>query len=64
MLRRWLDLVRITFNHEDADLYLLVSRWDRLLIFGGCNLGALACFVIVFALWPVMIAKPKKFAIL
>jgi len=35
-----------------------------MLIFAGCNLGALACFVIVFVLWPVMMAKPKKFAIL
>jgi hypothetical protein len=41
-----------------------VSRWDRLLIFGGCNLGALACFVLCFALLPVMVAKPRKFAIL
>jgi len=42
----------------------VVSRWDRLLIFGGCNLGALACFVICFALWPIMMAKPRKFALL
>lgn len=41
-----------------------VSRWDRLLIFGGCNLAALACFVICFALFPVLSLKPRKFAIL
>jgi hypothetical protein len=42
----------------------LVSRWDRLLIFGACNLGALVCFVICFAMWPYLIAKPRKFVIL
>lgn len=42
----------------------IVSRWDRLLIFGGCNLAALACFVICFALFPVLSLKPRKFAIL
>jgi hypothetical protein len=52
-------------DYEDTDVdVLIVSRWDRLLIFGGCNLGALACFVLVFALWPLMMAKPRKFAIL
>jgi hypothetical protein len=34
------------------------------LIFAGCNLGALACFVIVFAMWPFMMLKPSKFATL
>ena len=43
---------------------LTVSRWDRLLVFGGCNLAALACFVICFALFPVLSLKPRKFAIL
>lgn len=42
----------------------LVSRWDKLLIFGGCNLAALACFVICFALFPVLTLRPRKFAIL
>lgn len=62
---RWLNLVP---NYPELSrrltLWCIVSRWDRLLIFGGCNIGALACFVIVFALWPIMMAKPKKFAIL
>ncbi|KAI8629115.1 SFT2-domain-containing protein [Xylariaceae sp. FL1651] len=48
---------------HDLDLYL-VSRWDRLLIFGACNLGALACFVLCFALWPILMTKPRKFVIL
>lgn len=41
-----------------------VSRWDRMLIFTGCNVAALACFVLCFALWPVLWMKPRKFAIL
>jgi hypothetical protein len=42
-----------------------VSRWDRLLIFGACNLGALACFVICFALFPVIsLGRPRKLVVL
>jgi hypothetical protein len=41
-----------------------VSRWDRMLIFGGCNLAALACFVVCFALFPILFATPRKFAVL
>lgn len=44
--------------------YLAVSRWDRLMIFGACNLAALACFVICFALFPVLSLRPTKFVIL
>lgn len=43
----------------------IVSQWDRLLIFGACNLGALACFVICFFLFPVIsVAKPRKLVVL
>jgi hypothetical protein len=42
-----------------------VSRWDRLLIFGACNLAALACFVICFFLFPVIgLAQPRKLVVL
>lgn len=41
-----------------------VSRWDRLLVFGACNLGALVCFVICFTLFPVLSLKPRKLVIL
>jgi len=51
-------------RREEEDAWFALSRWDRLLIFGACNLGALVCFVLVFVLWPIMMAKPKKFAIL
>ncbi|PBP26883.1 hypothetical protein BUE80_DR002231 [Diplocarpon rosae] len=51
-------------RREEEEAWFALSRWDRLLIFAGCNLGALACFVLVFALWPIMMAKPRKFALL
>lgn len=41
-----------------------VSRWDRLMVFGACNLAALACFVICFTLFPVLSLRPRKFVIL
>lgn len=42
----------------------IVSRWDRMLVFGGLNLGALALFVVCFTLLPILSLKPRKFAIL
>ena len=47
-----------------ANQEVVVSRWDRLLIFGACNLAALACFVICFTLFPVLSLRPRKFVIL
>lgn len=49
-----------------ANRALTVSRWDRLLVFGGLNLAALAMFATCFALMPtgVFVLKPRKFAIL
>jgi len=51
-------------RREEEEGWFTLSRWDRLLVFGGCNLGALACFVICFALFPVLSLRPRKFAIL
>jgi len=51
-------------RREEEDAWFVLSRWDRILIFSGCNIGALACFVICFVLWPVMMTRPRKFAIL
>ncbi|KAI0391605.1 Got1/Sft2-like family-domain-containing protein [Xylariaceae sp. FL0594] len=51
-------------RRDEEEGWFVLSRWDRLLIFGACNLGALACFVLCFALWPVLMAKPRKFVIL
>ena len=45
---------------------LLVSRWDRLLIFGGLNITAALLFAICFILIPtgVFAINPRKFAVL
>ncbi|KAJ5859669.1 hypothetical protein N7534_004946 [Penicillium rubens] len=42
----------------------IVSRWDRMLIFAACNLGAAVCFMLCFFLFPVLTLKPRKFAVL
>lgn len=47
-----------------ANACLAVSRWDRLLIFGGLNLAAVALSVVCFTLFPILSLKPTKFAIL
>ncbi|OJI97580.1 hypothetical protein ASPVEDRAFT_120083 [Aspergillus versicolor CBS 583.65] len=51
-------------RREEEDAFLALSRWDRMLIFFACNLGAAVCFVICFFLFPVLSIKPRKFAIL
>ncbi|KAI0009078.1 SFT2-domain-containing protein [Xylariaceae sp. FL0662B] len=51
-------------RREEEEGWFTLSRWDRLLIFGACILGALACFVLCFALWPFFMTKPTKFVIL
>ena len=55
------DLVQI---FTDTSFLALVSRWDRLLVFGACNAASLACFVLCFALFPILWPVPRKFAIL
>ncbi|RPA99301.1 SFT2-domain-containing protein [Choiromyces venosus 120613-1] len=52
-----------TRQEEDAG-WLALSRWDRLLVFAACNLGAAACFVVCFFLFPLLATKPRKFAVL
>ncbi|KAM3073151.1 Protein transport protein sft2 [Clarireedia jacksonii] len=51
-------------RREEEEGWFALSRWDRLLLFAGFNLGALACFVICFVLFPYLIVLPTKFAIL
>ncbi|KAG4025126.1 hypothetical protein MFRU_066g00290 [Monilinia fructicola] len=51
-------------RREEEEGWFALSRWDRLLLFAGFNIGALACFVICFALFPYLIVLPTKFAIL
>ncbi|KAL8629411.1 hypothetical protein Q9189_004861 [Teloschistes chrysophthalmus] len=51
-------------RREEEEGWFALSRWDRLLVFGACNAGAVVCFVICFALFPVLSLRPRKFAIL
>ncbi|TAQ87937.1 hypothetical protein B7494_g3742 [Chlorociboria aeruginascens] len=51
-------------RRDEEEAWFALSRWDRLLIFSGCNIGALACFVICFVFFPFMMLHPRKFAIL
>ncbi|KAK9460336.1 Got1/Sft2-like family-domain-containing protein [Lipomyces oligophaga] len=41
-----------------------LSRWDRIVCFGVCLASAVVFFTLCFALFPVLILKPKKFAVL
>ncbi|KAJ9204078.1 hypothetical protein DTO166G4_7526 [Paecilomyces variotii] len=51
-------------RREEEESFFALSRWDRMLIFAGCNLGAAVCFMLCFFLFPVLSLKPRKFAIL
>ncbi|KZS88761.1 SFT2-domain-containing protein [Sistotremastrum niveocremeum HHB9708] len=48
-------------NEEEA--YFALSRWERLLGFGACLLGAAACFFVAFLTLPLLAIKPGKFAL-
>ncbi|KAJ5939502.1 hypothetical protein N7466_002636 [Penicillium verhagenii] len=50
-------------RREEEEGFFALSRWDRMLIFGACNLGAAVCFMICFFLFPVLTLKPRKFAV-
>ncbi|KAL2353931.1 Got1/Sft2-like family-domain-containing protein [Cryomyces antarcticus] len=51
-------------RREEEEGWFALSRWDRLLVFGGLNLAALALFVVCFAIMPALALRPRKFAIL
>jgi len=48
-------------NEEEA--YFALSRWDRLIGFGACLLGAAVCFFVAFATAPLIPIRPAKFAL-
>ncbi|KAF8584434.1 SFT2-domain-containing protein [Ramaria rubella] len=48
-------------NEEEA--YFALSRWERLLGFGACLLGAAACFLVAFISLPLLALRPSKFAL-
>ncbi|KJA24852.1 hypothetical protein HYPSUDRAFT_135462 [Hypholoma sublateritium FD-334 SS-4] len=43
--------------------WLVLSRWERMLAFGGCLVGAAVCFFVAFLTLPFLPLKPAKFAL-
>ncbi|KAH7099056.1 SFT2-domain-containing protein [Auriculariales sp. MPI-PUGE-AT-0066] len=50
-----------TPNEEEA--YFALNRWDRLLGFGACIIGACVCFAAAFFSLPLLVLRPSKFAL-
>ncbi|KAI0370879.1 SFT2-domain-containing protein [Pilatotrama ljubarskyi] len=48
-------------NEEEA--YFALSRWERLLGFGACLIGAAVCFFVAFLTLPWIGLRPAKFAL-
>ncbi|KAF9529077.1 ER-to-golgi vesicle protein transport Sft2 [Crepidotus variabilis] len=48
-------------NEEEA--WFALSRWERLLGFAGCLVGAAVCFFVAFLTLPLLAIKPAKFAL-
>ncbi|CDO70404.1 hypothetical protein BN946_scf184999.g45 [Trametes cinnabarina] len=48
-------------NEEEA--YFALSRWERLLGFGACLIGAAVCFFVAFLTLPWIALRPAKFAL-
>ncbi|KAL4071569.1 Got1/Sft2-like family-domain-containing protein [Scleroderma yunnanense] len=48
-------------NEEEA--WFALSRWDRLLGFGVCLIGAVVCFFFAFMALPWLPVRPAKFAL-
>jgi len=48
-------------NEEEA--WFALSRWERLLGFIGCLLGAAVCFFVAFLTLPLLALRPAKFAL-
>lgn len=49
-------------NNQD-DAWLALSRWERLLGFVACLMGAAVCFFVAFITLPLLALKPAKFAL-
>ncbi|KAG2152831.1 Got1/Sft2-like family-domain-containing protein [Suillus clintonianus] len=48
-------------NEDEA--WFALSRWERLLGFGACLLGAAVCFFVAFITLPMLPINPAKFAL-
>ncbi|CDZ98093.1 er-to-golgi vesicle protein transport sft2 [Phaffia rhodozyma] len=48
-------------NEEEA--YFALSRWERFIAFLACIAGGLICFMVAFFTIPLLVLKPRKFAV-
>ncbi|CCM02105.1 uncharacterized protein FIBRA_04182 [Fibroporia radiculosa] len=55
--------LRSNERSNDEEAYFALSRWERLLGFGGCLLGAAVCFFVAFVTLPILGLRPAKFAL-
>ncbi|EIW56674.1 SFT2-domain-containing protein [Trametes versicolor FP-101664 SS1] len=55
--------LRSTERSNEEEAYFALSRWERLLGFGACLLGAAVCFFVAFLTLPWIALRPAKFAL-
>ncbi|KAJ3505731.1 hypothetical protein NMY22_g17480 [Coprinellus aureogranulatus] len=55
--------LRSSEQSSEEQAWFALSRWERLLGFGGCLLGAAVCFFVSFMTLPLLVLKPAKFAL-
>ncbi|KAN0080012.1 Got1/Sft2-like family domain containing protein [Tylopilus felleus] len=55
--------LRSTERSNEEEAWLALSRWDRLLGFGACLIGACVCFIFAFLGLPWLPIRPAKFAL-
>ncbi|KAF4611848.1 hypothetical protein D9613_003774 [Agrocybe pediades] len=59
------DYIPLRSNEQsnEDEAWFALSRWERLLGFGGCLIGAAICFFVSFLTLPLLAIKPAKFAL-
>jgi hypothetical protein len=59
------DYIPLRSNEQsnEDEAWFALSRWERLLGFGGCLIGAAVCFVVAFFTLPFLAIRPAKFAL-
>ncbi|PPQ70403.1 hypothetical protein CVT25_000886 [Psilocybe cyanescens] len=59
------DYIPLRSNEQsnEDEAWFALSRWERLLGFGGCLIGAAICFFVAFLTLPFLALRPAKFAL-
>ncbi|RDB19678.1 Protein transport protein SFT2 [Hypsizygus marmoreus] len=55
--------LRSSERSNEDEAWFALSRWERLLGFGGCLIGAAVCFFVSFLTLPLLAVRPTKFAL-